>query len=968
MDPILPPTTTTTTTATKKTKKHRIKRQCKFCSKEFSSIFNLNRHVRKQHHNDKIGQQPQVEVSTAVAVVTDPKQSDHRNECYLCFKKLSSMYNLNRHLKRVHEAKEEKQRSDTTKKSCAVCKKTFSSVYVMARHFKTKHKRLSLVYPCHLCKKTFKSVSRLNGHVVKKHNLDQSTAGQFFKHKQHALHKTCSVYAHHFNEKDPTPPPMTLASMYDQSFSHLVQLLQYELQGKKVIKFAIVVLAKMIKNQEGKEVDNMEGVFRSKFAWLRQSQISQLHVTIGHMFKNIEDHLLDLENHEGSDWTFGHFVSLQVEIGACQDYSGSNELDCSSYVNLLKSSILKSHLLLDQPKLPDKNQHCFFIAVIQGLMKSKRKEEMLPDDFYDYYEQFNLKGIRIPMELKPIQKFERQNSHLKLAINVFLYERKMSYPVYASSFYNKKNFHNINVLLLCIDDDDDDDDDDDEREIHRHYVCIENVNKFFSHKKDKNTTIVKNFICPRCLSTFRKQKSLNNHLNYCSLHKVQKVQLPDACESLSFTSTHKTELIPFTGFLDFEASMHAYDKNRCISCHQRNIEHCTHDSRGFFEQKPMMYHLLFIDKMQNIVYHSSESGSAEKVMEHFYTSLFEAENHLKWLRQQIEPLCMTLEDQAHFDAATRCWMCKKIFWHGNSEKEQRFNKVRDHDHYTGRYVGAAHQQCNIDRRHNRNGIPVYCHNLSNYDMQFLVNFMPDYAISKLNALPFNSEKLRCLNISSFKFTDSLHFLNGSLATLVDNLKTSANHKWSILKNANIYQNEEQKQLLLRKGIFPYEWVNSAEQLEQFTRLPSKDDFYSQLTQSHVSSEDYLHAQRVWDAFSCRNMLDYCNLYCLLDVLLLAECFTEFRKIIYADYGLDAASYISLPQLSFDAMLKSTSSSIGLISDVDQHLLVEKGIRGGVSFVNSRLTRGEANPEKNGTHLLYLDVNNLYGKAQAFYMP
>ena len=63
-----------------------------------------------------------------------------------------------------------------------------------------------------------------------------------------------------------------------------------------------------------------------------------------------------------------------------------------------------------------------------------------------------------------------------------------------------------------------------------------------------------------------------------------------------------------------------------------------------------------------------------------------------------------------------------------------------------------------------------------------------------------------------------------------------------------------------------------------TSLPSKEAFYSKLTDEVITVEDYQHAQTVWKEYNIDSMKDYHNLYNLPDVLLLADIFENFRNI------------------------------------------------------------------------------------------
>ena len=93
------------------------------------------------------------------------------------------------------------------------------------------------------------------------------------------------------------------------------------------------------------------------------------------------------------------------------------------------------------------------------------------------------------------------------------------------------------------------------------------------------------------------------------------------------------------------------------------------------------------------------------------------------------------------------------------------------------------------------------------------------------------------------------------------------------------QDPRHQQLLLKKGIYPYEYIDSFERFNE-TRVPPKNDFYSSLTGGGITDEDYAHAQDIWDAFGRRTLCDYHDLYVATDSLLLADVFENFRKVYY----------------------------------------------------------------------------------------
>ena len=169
-------------------------------------------------------------------------------------------------------------------------------------------------------------------------------------------------------------------------------------------------------------------------------------------------------------------------------------------------------------------------------------------------------------------------------------------------------------------------------------------------------------------------------------------------------------------------------------------------------------------------------------------------------------------------------------------------------------------------------------------------------------------------------------------------------------------------------------MDTLERLKE-TKLPPKEAFYSKLNNEDISDEDYAHAQKVWRVFKMEHFKDYHNLYNETDVLLLADVFESFRNICIKNNKLDPAHYYTVPGLAWDACLKMTGVKLELLSDIDMLLIVEKGIRGGVSMISNRYGKAnnkymgdKFNPSEPSKYLTYLDANNLYGAAMSMKLP
>ena len=91
-----------------------------------------------------------------------------------------------------------------------------------------------------------------------------------------------------------------------------------------------------------------------------------------------------------------------------------------------------------------------------------------------------------------------------------------------------------------------------------------------------------------------------------------------------------------------------------------------------------------------------------------------------------------------------------------------------------------------------------------------------------------------------RFIDSIKFLSSSLDSLVNNL-VSSNYRFFGFEE----HNKDQHVLLIRKGIYPYEYLDSWDRFEE-TNLPSASSFYSKLSMSGDSNGNYEHTRRVWN--------------------------------------------------------------------------------------------------------------------------
>ena len=364
-----------------------------------------------------------------------------------------------------------------------------------------------------------------------------------------------------------------------------------------------------------------------------------------------------------------------------------------------------------------------------------------------------------------------------------------------------------------------------------------------------------------------------------------------------------------------------------------------------------------------------EDDQVDKV---FVEKLEEVTKKIYETFKESKPMIFDEAAKRLHESQHECEACGEKF----NDKEVGKRKVRDHCHYTGKYRRALHSDCNIKSKRTRT-IPVFAHNLSGYDSHLFVKRLAD-SPGDVDCIPRNEEKYITFNkhvlvdtivkeekeiniYSNLKFVDTMNFMNASLEKLVGNLERSS------FKHTSKYFDGEKLDLMLRKGIYPYEYMMGVEKLWE-KELPPKEKFATILgrgtilnskatiTPKHLSDEDYEHAQKVFKVFDCKNLADFTKAYCMFDVFQLTDVFEIFIDVCLKKYELDPSHYITAPSLSFDAMLKMTEVKLELLTDPDMHLFFEEGIREGVSMITNRYAKAnhkymeDFNPEEKSVYI------------------
>ena len=508
-----------------------------------------------------------------------------------------------------------------------------------------------------------------------------------------------------------------------------------------------------------------------------------------------------------------------------------------------------------------------------------------------------------------------------------------------------------------------------EKDENQHYVLIKDFNKFMynkmKHKERKN-------FCMHCIQRFSSERVLKDHKDICiMINGMQAIKMPKKGDNiLKYYNFHKQQPIPFVIYADFEAITEKVQRCKPNDNKSYTEAYQKHTDCGYGYKVVCCYDNKYTKPIQ--IYRGG--NSVYKFME----KMLEEVKYCKGIiRKEFDKkLIMTDDNKLSFKLEQKCHIC------GESYKDKDI-RVRDHCHITGKYRGSAHRECNLRLRINPEEIkiPVIFHNLRGYDSHFIMQQIGEitkkytYKNNKgeekqmnINVIPNNMEKYMSFMLGNhLTFLDSFQFMSSSLDKLVSNLPNDA------LNYTSEEFKDEKLKLMSQKGVYPYDYMDSFEKFDE-AQLPRKEDFYSILNDQHISDEDYNHAKNVWETFKIRNVGQYHDLYLTSDILLLADVFKNFRKTCLEYYKLDPCHYFMSPGLSWDAMLKMTDIKLELMTDIDMFQFIEKGMRGGISYIANRYGKAnnrymkEYDEKASSKYIMYLDANNLYGWAMSQYLP
>ena len=710
---------------------------------------------------------------------------------------------------------------------------------------------------------------------------------------------------------------------------------------------------------------------------------------------------------KGSGWVLKRIHAVNVFLHEFRPFTGTSYISTPTPLRFKRSII----------NVENKKDFLCFKYAVAGIYNDKiikeKKHLTRPSSYKPFLDNFNWDGLDFSKGINfssDLNTFETNNDQYALNVLLTLNEgrKKELFPLRISKQEGRTP---INLLFIYS-----------ERYKYGHWTFIKDVDTLCSR-----SVYNKGKTCLRCLRNFTGQNRIENynrHLPDCQLNKPLAINFPVE-DKIRFKNFHHSLKVPFVIYADFESIL---SEEKIEKVMKKIINTPNIDLHGLIEEdleEPEGPSPPKISKfMESVTQHHIPCGYSilcqappsvqhhfpqkvycgKDVGKNFIQSLFDIQDKIKELKEEKNAtkdvsnmLPMTKEELEAYDKAKNCFICKKkISYTGSMDefmsiskedkakwdkRDQLGPKVRDHDHWSSKYRGAAHLTCNLNYRETEK-IPIFFHNGKRYDNHFLLQFAAKYTNEEFrrnNKVIGNTmEQFTAIFLgNTFVVKDSFNFLSKSLESLVstmcksqekndDDKKVLFKNLYKFFQSQNV--EEEAFNLLLSKQHYCYEYMDS---FEKFSHgLPPKEKFNSSLKQTSLTDEEYAHVENIFKIFNMKTMKDLHNFYVQTDVALLADVFENFRNMSLKIYELDPAHYVTTPSLSWDAALKCTEVELEIIKDIEMVNFIDRGMYGGFSAVLEQYSKANNSEiEKYGKiyhsdqpqkHILCVDNNNQYG--------
>lgn len=783
---------------------------------------------------------------------------------------------------------------------CQYCESFFTRNYDCVIHEKTFH-QIRQIFSCVHCDDFFFTNNELLQHM----DIHSDSSVSFKLHKS-VFNGAAEIFRKTIFTQESKPDPFLIFADVNL-LREITNIMIHQTIKRKSCLFTFIAHSVFVKFNDAGDISEKipyvinTGSVKINFAFSRRTMLTILRQKINEVDTRLQDF-----SENGSGWTLIDIPFIDLSFASTKAIRGGCGVHYSKTQGLINIKNTDEYCLL----------YCilaFFYRnafVGEAKYKASSYEPLLSRFSYD-------NGASFPISPDKIGELEEDDGHQlpPFKINVFVEKDNEVFPIRSAILDDDdtrdpmgETHSIINVLLV------EGFDTLSQKRLY-HYILIDSPSNFIRKRYNKNSRS-NQVACKKCFTAFRSMERLVLHESLCGTKSKGILcfeQNPEKKIKYEKAWRHFPHIL--AGFLDFESLVKKSDGENqyCTECCETQAISCQHSyTFHSHHHSAINYTFILVDRDMDVVYERYYTG--EDAVEDLFHNLYCLMPRIRSLINQVQDMDFTEKDRRNFEKARVCHICMKKFEADDEDGEKE--KVRDHCHVTGKFLGAAHSSCNLFRRE-MSLVKIFAHNFSGYDSHLLISNLHKSDFNDISAVPKSGEKFLSLTLDKFFcFVDSMSFLPGSLDTLIKTLPE--NHDFLILKQSSFViancHTEEMFKKLLGKWKFPYELAQSIKDLEDRTEFPTHEEFKNSLTESNISIEEYNESRQLYHEFNFKNLKEYMEIYCLLDVFLLAEVFNLFRKQSLLNFGIDPCAYLSLPGLSLDCFLRHTEVELDYIQD------------------------------------------------------
>ena len=757
-----------------------------------------------------------------------------------CNYKTTDLRNLLRHIQTKHRYKRLKK--------CLYCDYQTTSTEKLKSHKKEHKGEVLAKHHCTVCNLAFKNSEDFANHLNERHPASDS-----FELIQTAFSKQLRVYCRNVRQK--AADTTCLWSVF-QDFKLLcrgISAKEFPVFRTNICMYGVFEKSSPDDDEEEKETE----VFVLKSTHFTVTPKSKLKKLWSAVISQFDDRIENLLM-KGSGYTLTEVLKIHIEISekralkyACQNPQFKADIATEAVDG-------KKHLI----NVQNSKYNCFLSCLAFHFMQKKypstkfslnmMKDASETERYYDgFINSLNFEGTGIyppyqkPVKAVQIKKLLKANEKLleNIQVNIFglLSTEKQVIYAYETGLGKRESENVLNLLSIPLQNNEDLKKGE-KAKTQQHLVVISDLDAFMTQKTGKKGNRTRRKLCLKCFNFFKNDSNLKKHKLSCYNPRGQAQTMPEKGELIEFDAWSKKFPSDVTGFLDFE-TVQVDDK----------------DNPEIKTLLAYQYSLVFVDKFNNLLFEKRGFSKEGKAGEMCLDTLLEIEDQLFSHARRTKKMKMSKSEAIIARGQKKCHICEKEF-------QQNEQKVRDHCHYSGIFLGMAHTECNVKRTRQRR-INIYCHNGSAFDFHFLIcGKLEDERINYIDGLPDSQERLRLLRLNDYVFKDTITFLKNSLDSLVKDLKIrKPNHPFKILSQSDIclsndgFDQERFEVLKSRKSRLPYEKLTMP-YLFETTQVPEKVDYYSALSNTHIDEDTYSDIKKFWSLFNCKNLAEYSSYY------------------------------------------------------------------------------------------------------------